>query len=512
MVVFIVRRLIVSFFVLVVATFIMYTLTSLSGDPFEDLYGITNVADRERRIDARSDLLMLDKTIPERYLVWLAGVLGYLLPFVKGTLGTNIQGQDVATLLGQALSATLQLVLAATVLAIITGVTIGIVSALRQYSAFDYSITLTSFLFFSLPIFWVAILLKQYGAIRLNTWLNDPVITAPWLVGLSLLSALFWTAVLGGRATRRRLVVFGVALVGTAGLLVYLSAVRWFKYPSLGVPLMLLLSIGAAFAVTALISGLARRSVLYSTLAAAAIGFLVYLVTLGVLGDPSWLLLLGMCVVTLAVAGGAGWVLGGIDREQALRAAVLTAFVVSVLGFADHVLRVFPDYSRKVAGRPIATIGSNTPNFDGSFWQSFLDSATHIVLPSAALILISFATYTRYTRASMLEVMNQDYVRTARSKGLTERTVVMRHAFRNALIPVTTLMAFDFAGVLGGAVITETVFGWRGMGNLFITGLRPVPDPAPVMGFFLVVGAAVVIFNLIADIAYAFLDPRIRLS
>jgi peptide/nickel transport system permease protein len=510
-VVFIVRRLIVSVFVLIVATFIMYALTSLSGDPFQDLYGIQNQADREARMAARADILDLDKSIPERYVVWLFGVLGYVLPFVKGTLGVNITNQEISVLLGQALSSTLKLVIAAVVLAILTGITVGIVSALRQYSAFDYSITLVSFLFFSLPIFWVAILLKQFGAIRLNTWLADPVITAPWLIGLSLLSALFWTAIVGGRTWKRRLTVFGSVLVGTAVLLVYLSAVQWFKYPSLGIPLMVLGAIGAAFAVTTLTSGLQHRQVLYAALGAAGVGVVVYLVTLPMLGDPSWPLLIGILVATGVVAGVVGYFMGGIDRDVSVRAAVLTAFIVGVLGFVDHAMRAFPSYSQKVLGRPIATIGSNTPNFSGNFWQTFLDSATHIVLPTAALVLISFATYTRYTRASMLEVMNQDYVRTARSKGLTERTVVMRHAFRNALIPVTTLMAFDLAGVLGGAVITETVFGWRGMGRLFIDGVNSV-DPKPVMGFFLVVGSAVVIFNLIADILYAFLDPRIRLS
>jgi peptide/nickel transport system permease protein len=128
-----------------------------------------------------------------------------------------------------------------------------------------------------------------------------------------------------------------------------------------------------------------------------------------------------------------------------------------------------------------------------------------------ALILISFATYVRYTRSSMLEVMNQDYVRTARSKGLTERTVITRHAFRNALIPVSTLIAVQFGAVLGGAVITEDVFGWRGMGSLFVRGLREV-DPNPVMAFFVVTAVAVVIANMVADILYAFLDPRIRLN
>jgi peptide/nickel transport system permease protein len=111
----------------------------------------------------------------------------------------------------------------------------------------------------------------------------------------------------------------------------------------------------------------------------------------------------------------------------------------------------------------------------------------------------------------MLETMNQDYVRTARSKGLTERTVVLRHAFRNALIPVITLAAFDFGAVIGGAIITEVVFGWRGMGYLFVKGLTQV-DPNPVMGFYLVTATAIFLFNLLADLSYAYLDPRIRLS
>jgi peptide/nickel transport system permease protein len=111
----------------------------------------------------------------------------------------------------------------------------------------------------------------------------------------------------------------------------------------------------------------------------------------------------------------------------------------------------------------------------------------------------------------MLDVLNQDYVRTARAKGLNERTVIVRHSFRNALIPLATLVAFDFAGVLGGAVVTETVFGWSGMGLMFQRGLTNT-DPNPVMAFFLVTAVATVVFNMIADIAYAYLDPRIRLS
>ena len=115
------------------------------------------------------------------------------------------------------------------------------------------------------------------------------------------------------------------------------------------------------------------------------------------------------------------------------------------------------------------------------------DTFSHLVLPTLALMLISVATYTRYSRASMLEVLNQDYIRTARAKGLTNRTVVVRHAFRNALIPLATIVAFDISGIIGGAVITESVFEWEGMGRLFIDGSREF-DPNRVMAFFVVTG------------------------
>jgi peptide/nickel transport system permease protein len=108
-------------------------------------------------------------------------------------------------------------------------------------------------------------------------------------------------------------------------------------------------------------------------------------------------------------------------------------------------------------------------------------------------------------------VLNQDYIRTARAKGLTERTVIMRHAFRNALIPLTTIMAFDFAGILGGAIITEQVFAWRGMGTLFNTGLAKF-DLNLVMAVVLITSVSALLFNLIADLVYSALDPRIRVT
>jgi peptide/nickel transport system permease protein len=154
-------------------------------------------------------------------------------------------------------------------------------------------------------------------------------------------------------------------------------------------------------------------------------------------------------------------------------------------------------------------VGSSTPGLGGNFWVQGIDLYTHLLLPTIAIILISFAGLTRYTRSSMLEVMNQDYIRTARSKGLSERVVIVKHGFRNALIPITTIVAFDFAGLIGGAIITEKVFGWKGMGELFQTGLETT-DPSPVMAFFLVTGTAAIVMNMVADLAYAALDPRIR--
>ena len=140
-----------------------------------------------------------------------------------------------------------------------------------------------------------------------------------------------------------------------------------------------------------------------------------------------------------------------------------------------------------------------------------LDTFTHLLLPTVALILISFAAYTRYSRASLLEVMNQDYIRTARAKGLPERLVTVRHAFRNSLIPLATIVPLDIAALFGGAIITERIFAWRGMGSMFLTGLA-ANDANPVMGYFIVVATLLVLANIVVDFVYASLDPRIRVN
>ena len=137
------------------------------------------------------------------------------------------------------------------------------------------------------------------------------------------------------------------------------------------------------------------------------------------------------------------------------------------------------------------------------------DRMQHLALPILTLLIISFALYSRYMRASMLDVINSDYVRTARAKGVSEWRVIMRHVFRNALIPITTVAALNFGALLGGAIVTETVFQLDGIGFWFINALNAL-DLYEVMAYLLVTAIAIVVFNLIADILYGFLDPRIR--
>ncbi|MBF6589486.1 MAG: ABC transporter permease [Ktedonobacterales bacterium] len=143
--------------------------------------------------------------------------------------------------------------------------------------------------------------------------------------------------------------------------------------------------------------------------------------------------------------------------------------------------------------------------------ELFEDRAVHLVLPTIVLSLLFIAAWSRYLRSSMLDVIKQDYIRTARAKGLGARTVFFRHALRNALIPLVTVVALSFGGIAGGAVITENVFAWPGLGSLFFQSLD-LPD-YPVLLAFLVMGSAsVILFNLVADVLYAVIDPRIRYS
>ena len=138
-----------------------------------------------------------------------------------------------------------------------------------------------------------------------------------------------------------------------------------------------------------------------------------------------------------------------------------------------------------------------------------IDRAQHLAIPVMCLAVLQIAIYSRYMRASLLEVVNADYVRTARAKGLPESKVTMRHAVRNALIPIVTLSAINFGALIGGAVITETIFQLDGMGNYFIQNLFS-QDVYPIMAWLMITATMIIVFNLIADVLYGVLDSRVR--
>jgi peptide/nickel transport system permease protein len=156
------------------------------------------------------------------------------------------------------------------------------------------------------------------------------------------------------------------------------------------------------------------------------------------------------------------------------------------------------------------TIGEHSPFLEvDTAWNRFTDTVGHMILPTISLALINFASWSRYQRGSMLEVLNSDYIRLARAKGLRPRSVLIKHALRTALIPLVTISAIDVAQIMGGAVLTETVFQWHGFGEFLVRSINAV-DVYGVLAWLLLAGTVVIVFNLVADLLYAVLDPRIR--
>lgn len=501
---FVLRRLGISSIILLVGSFLMYVLTINAGDPLEDLREST-ATNRDQLIESRIAYMGLDKPWYERYWDWFSGAAGCL--WGDCDLGVDRAGASVNAVLGQAMGSTLRLVLIATFAAIVIGIIVGIITAIRQYSGFDYVVTFLTFMFFSLPVFWAAVLLKEYGAIRFNNWIADPQISPLQAVIAGAVIGFVLQAIMGGNLKRRLFTAVSAGVVSTGALLIF-TAIGWWRHPALGVGFVAVVAAAFAVGLTAIVAGLGNKRVLYATLTTVAVGIVMFFALAPLLDEPSWGLLLGLFASAIAVGLAVGWFWGGYSRKLAMVLSAATAAFMAVLTAADRAVYAWASFL-DLKPRAISTIGSQTPNFAGDFWEKTLDWGAQLLLPTLLLTLISVATYSRYTRASMLETMNQDYVRTARAKGLGERTVIVKHAFRNALIPITTIIAFDFAALISGAVITETVFGWKGMGELFRSGLENV-DPPPVMAFFLVTGIAAIIMNMLADISYAFLDPRIR--
>jgi peptide/nickel transport system permease protein len=149
--------------------------------------------------------------------------------------------------------------------------------------------------------------------------------------------------------------------------------------------------------------------------------------------------------------------------------------------------------------------------YDPAAGKTTLELVKHMILPLVTLVTISTAGYSRFVRSSVLEVLSQDYVRTARAKGMGSNAVVIRHALPNAALPFITIIGLDIPFLLAGAVVTERIFAWPGMGRLFIDHTERSDFPM-LMGILMLIAITVIIFQILTDVVYSFIDPRIRLG
>jgi peptide/nickel transport system permease protein len=323
------RRLLSSVFVLLAASIMVFAMAAATADPLA-VYRTRQPPPPPEFFAAKSAEYGLDQPIPVRYWNWLTGLL-------QGDFGKSIDGEAIRPELFHRMLVTGRMVTAAMILAVLLAVVIGVLTAVRAHKVSDYFFTTISYMLIALPVFWFAVLLKEFVAIRFND------------------------------------------LVG--------------------------------------------QQVLF-------------------------------------------------------------------------------------------TIGEQSPAIDtyAHGWELWKDRLLHLILPTISLAALNFAAWSRFQRASMLDVMNSDYMRLGRAKGLPHRKVLVKHGLRNALIPLTTVVALGVGLILGGAVITETVFNWHGMGDYLINDGIGQQDVNVILGWLMVSAVFVVLFNLFADLLYAVLDPRIRLS
>jgi peptide/nickel transport system permease protein len=191
--------------------------------------------------------------------------------------------------------------------------------------------------------------------------------------------------------------------------------------------------------------------------------------------------------------------------DNIITTATFVLYSMPVFFFALLAMYIFSVNFKRWGLPYLPTVGM----FDPAAGQTFSQLIWHMILPVATLSFGFIAGYSRYIRSTMLESMGQDYIRTAKAKGLPHPEVVYIHALKNAAIPIVTIVALDLPFLLGGAIVTERIFGWPGMGRLFLDHVSRA-DTSVVMGILLMISFAVIIFQIIADVTYAWLDPRIR--
>ena len=228
--------------------------------------------------------------------------------------------------------------------------------------------------------------------------------------------------------------------------------------------------------------------------------------------------------------------IGPIVRREFLERVRTKAFIIGTLiAIPVGIISAYKQYSAfDNVGTLFSTIGFSVPTFFTGLlaivifsvtldwfpsfydttlvvnsWGTLVQQVKQMIMPVAVLSLFNAAALSRFTRASMLDNLNEDYVRTARSKGVSERKVVMTHVLRNSLIPVVTLLALQIPGIFGGAIITEQIFRINGLGQLLIVAIGQSDVPM-VQTLTFIFAVLIVAFNLVADVTYGFLDPRIR--
>jgi peptide/nickel transport system permease protein len=224
---------------------------------------------------------------------------------------------------------------------------------------------------------------------------------------------------------------------------------------------------------------------------------------------PNTLLLSGLAMVAAFVVAVPAGVICALRPHSLLdyTVATLNFLGISVPVFWLGIMLIWI-FSVRLGWLPAGSMG--TPGLEAeSGWAYLVDRLRHLVLPVFALSAIQMATWTRFMRSSMLEVINQEFIRTARAKGLSERYVVLKHALRNALLPIITLVALAIPGIFSGAVLTETVFNWPGMGRAIYDAIL-ANDFNVSMVALMFISTLILLFNILADVAYALVDPRIR--
>ncbi len=216
------------------------------------------------------------------------------------------------------------------------------------------------------------------------------------------------------------------------------------------------------------------------------------------------LTLMGTALVIGITAGVVLGVIGAVKKYSFID-NLMTVLAFLGISFPVYLLGLLGLYVFALQLGWLPSGGMSTPGRG----DGFIESIRHLILPSLIISIQYIASTMRYTRTAMLDVMDQDYVRTARAKGLVENVILIRHALKNALIPIITIIGSYIPGLIGGAVFIEAIYSWPGMGSLFVEGVES-RDYALIMGLILILAIIILIVNLLVDIAYAVVDPRVR--